>query len=101
MKALLIRRFLSSLSDLDYRYLTIQLSMAKDARTIIQEFNLSKEEFCKLLEISPREYTKYINGGFNYDIRKMALMQAAYVKLKSEQAAKEAKKKLTKINTQE
>lgn len=101
MKALLIRRFLSQLSDLDYRYLTIQLSMAKDARTIIQEFNLSKEEFCKLLEISPREYNKYINGGFNYDIRKMALMQAAYVNLKAEKAAKEAKKKLTGIKSEE
>ena len=97
MKAIEIRTFLTGLNDLDFRYLNIQISMAKDARNLIETFNLSKERFCELLEISPREYQKYINGGFNYDIKKMAIMQCVWVQLRTEQAKKEAKNKLTSI----
>lgn len=97
MKAIEVRKFLTDLDDLDFRYLNIQLSMARDARNLIQEFNLSKEKFCELLEISPREYKKYINGGFNYDIKKMAIMQCVWVTLRSEQAKQEAEKQLTNM----
>ena len=97
IKALEVRKFLTDLNDVDFRYLNIQLSMALDARNLIQEFNLSKEKFCELLEISPREYQKYINGGFNYDINKMAIMQCVWVKLRTEQAKKEAETNLTGI----
>ena len=97
MKALEVRKFLTDLNDVDFRYLNIQLSMARDARNLIQEFNLSKEKFCELLEISPREYQKYINGGFNYDIKKMAIMQCVWVQLRAEQAKKEAETNLTGI----
>ena len=51
--------------------------------------------FCELLEISPREYQKYINGGFDYDIKKMAIMQCIWVQLRTEQAKKEAETNLT------
>ena len=97
MKAIEIRRFLTDLDDLDFRYLNIQLSMARDARNLIAEFNLSKEKFCELLQISIREYKKYINGGFNYDIKKMAIMQCVWVNLRSEQAKQEAEKQLTNV----
>ena len=98
MKAIEVRKFLTDLNDVDFRYLNIQLSMARDARNLIQEFNLSKEKFCELLEISPREYQKYINGGFNYDIKKMAIMQCVWVQLRTEQAKKEAETNLTGIS---
>jgi len=97
MKALEIRKFLTNLNDVDFRYINIQLSMARDARNLIQEFNLSKEKFCELLKISHREYQKYINGGFNYDIEKMALMQCAWAQLRTEQAKKEAESNLTSV----
>ena len=98
MKAIEVRKFLTELNDVDFHYLNIQLSMARDARSLIREFNLSKEKFCELLEISPREYQKYINGGFNYDIKKMALMQCAWVQLRTEQAKKEAETNLTSVS---
>jgi transcriptional regulator with XRE-family HTH domain len=98
MKAIEIRKFLTNLNDVDFRYLNIQLSMARDARNLLQQFNLTKERFCELLEISPREYQKYINGGFNYDIKKMAIMQNVWVKLRIEQAKKEAETNLTGID---
>jgi len=37
MEAQQIRKFLANLSDLDYRYLRIQCSMANDARTLVHD----------------------------------------------------------------
>ena len=92
MKALEIRKFLSTLSPADIRYLEIQLAMARDARKMIEEFKLSKERFCELLQISSKkEYELYLNGGFNYDLRKMALFQSVWVQLRIEEAQLEAK----------
>lgn len=92
-----VRQFLSKLSDIDFRYLRLQIQMANDARNLIKEFNLSKEEFCKLLDISEKHYQQYLNGGFEYDIMKMALMNAAYCKLSTERAAKEVEEKFTNV----
>jgi transcriptional regulator with XRE-family HTH domain len=97
MEAKEIRKFLGDLNDLDFRYLRIQISMANDARTLVRDFNLSKEQFCELIQISPKEYNKYMTGGFNYDIRKMALIQAAFCKLQMERTKEEAENKFTDI----
>lgn len=97
MEAKEIRKFLGSLNDLDFRYLRIQISMANDARTLVKDFNLSREQFCELIQISQKEYDKYMTGGFNYDIRKMALIQAAFCKLQMERTKEEAEKKFTDI----
>ncbi len=87
-----VKNFLSGLSDLEFRYLRLQVSMANDARNLIKEFKLSKQDFCKLLEISIKSYNKYIRGGFSYDIKKMALMQAAYMKLSLDRDVETRKK---------
>lgn len=71
--------------------------MANDARTLVKDFNLSREQFCELIQILPKEYDKYMTGGFNYDIRKMALIQAAFCKLQIEKTKQEAKDKFTDI----
>ena len=55
MKALEVRKFLTDLNDVDFRYLNIQLSMARDARNLIQEFNLSKEKLDGINEDSSVE----------------------------------------------
>jgi len=91
MKALKIRKFLSTLLPADARYLEIQLAMARDARKMIEEFKLSKEGFCKLLQISPESYESYLNGSFNYNLEKMALFQSVWVQLRIEEAQLEAK----------
>lgn len=87
-----VRTFLNGLSEPHYRYLEIQLAMATDARNVIERFNLTPEQFCEFLEIKTTEYKSYINGGFNYDIKKMALLKVAYQKLLTEQNLKEIEK---------
>ena len=100
MKTAQIRQFLGSLSDLDYRFLRIQCSMANDARNLIKEFNLDKDELCSLIRIEPDQYDSYLTGGFDYDIEKMALMQAAFINLAAVRYKKELDGKITDIKTE-
>lgn len=90
-----IRKFLSSLEDIDFRYLRIQISMASDARNLIKEFNLTEGKFCFLMKITPNEYHSYISGGFKYTVEHMARLQAAYCKLSAEKIT--AKDKFTDV----
>jgi hypothetical protein len=101
MESKKIRKFLSELEDIDFRYLRIQISMANDARNLIKEFNLTKEQFCKFMVIDPdnSEYQSYIQGGYDYTVMHMARLQAAYCKLSAEKIT--AKGKFTDIATEE
>lgn len=97
MKSKEIRAFLSELNDTEFHYLNIQFSLARDSRNMVNEFNLTKERFCELMQIDITLYDAFLNGGFDYDIMKMALLKTAWVKLRSEQAKEEAEKILTGI----
>lgn len=98
MKSKEVRQFLSGLSNADFRYLEIQMSLAKDSRGLIDKFKISQERFCELMEIDLSQYQDFLNGAFDYDIQKMALLHCAWVTLRSEQAKKEADETLTGIS---
>lgn len=97
-----VRKFLGSLNDVEFRYMRIQTNMASEARQLVFDFKLTREQFCENMQISPRQYNSYMNGGFNYDLRKMCLMQSYYCKLSAERAAlaaaENAKVKFTHVN---
>ena len=99
MEAKKIREFLGNLTDHEYRFIRIQISLANDARKIISDFNVSKERFCELIELDLSDYDAYVKGGFEYTVDKMALLNAAFCTLKAEQAEKEASKKFTQVKT--
>ena len=88
---------MSSLTDLDFHYLGIQIAMANDARRLIETFNVTKEDFCKLVDIRVADYERYLSGGYNYDLEKMARMQKSWVMLRAKQAEIEAEKVLTDV----
>lgn len=87
-----ISKFLSDLSDIEFRYLRLCTQMANDARQVVLDHNLSKEQFCNEMCIDLADYNKYMRGGYEYSLKTMASLQALYVRLKTEEAAKEAKK---------
>ncbi len=97
MKTQEIRSFLADLADLDFRYLRIQISLANDARTLIKDFNLGREEFCILLDIHYHEYDIYLNGGFEYTIEHLARLNSAFCILSARKAEQELKGKFTDI----
>ena len=99
MQAKEIRSFLETLNGEDFRYMEIQISIAKDAKGLIKNYNLTDDEFCDLLKIGKRDIKKFLNGGYNYDIRKLSLIHCAYETLESEKAKSEATKGLTDVNT--
>jgi hypothetical protein len=92
-----VRKFLSGLTDLDFHYLGIQIQMAKDARKLIATFDVSKQDFCKHMDIRPTDYNRYLSGGYNYTLESMARIQDVWVKLRSLQAEIEAEKVLTDV----
>lgn len=87
-----VRSFLGSLTDLEYRYLRLQCQMANDARNLIKEFLLTKEQFCERMNLKPSEYDKYLTGGYNYTVMHMAKIQAYFMELSMEKSRIEAKK---------
>jgi len=92
MKKDKIRSFLSNLSDLDYRYLRLQCSLANDTRTLVKDFYLTKEHFCERMKLQLSEYDSYMNGGYEYTILHMAMIQAYFMELSMEKSKLEAKK---------
>ena len=100
MEAKEIRKFLSALDDSDYHYVKIQMSMARDARNLINEFKLTEEQFCALMKFNGiKNYQSFLNGGYNYTIRDMANLHCAYVSLEVERATKKAEKHVKEETT--
>jgi len=92
-----VRKFLSGLTDLDFHYLGIQIDMAKDARRLIETFSVSKEDFCKYMDIRIADYNRYLSGGYNYSLESIARMQDTWIKLRTLQAEKESETVLTDV----
>jgi len=92
-----VRKFLSGLTDLDFHYLGIQIQIAKDARRLIETFSVSKEDFCKHMDIRLADYNRYLNGGYNYTLESMARIQCVWVKLRTLEAEKESETVLTDV----
>ena len=88
MKAEKVRKFLASLTDLEYRYLRLQCQVANEARDIVMTFNISREEFCVHMGITQEEYDMYMTGGYEYDLMQMAKLQALHFKYESERIRK-------------
>lgn len=64
------------------------------ARTLIKQFNLSKEDFCKIVDIPLKRYSSYLNGGTNKEFLDIAKMQSAKMNLLMEKTAKEINSEL-------
>ena len=87
-----VRTFLSRLNDLDYRYLRLQCQMANDARNLVKDFLLTKEQFCERMKLELSEYDSYMTGGYQYTVMHMAMIQAYFMELSMERSRLEAKK---------
>ncbi len=95
-----VRDFLTELDDVGFRYMKIQVSMGTDARNMMEEFNLSKEQFCELAKIDISDFQSYINGGYDYTVLNMAIMHTVWIDLRKQQAEKEVAEKLTNVATE-
>lgn len=93
-----IRQFLNKLTDLEFRYLRMQIDTASQIRQIVMDHNITREKFIELAELDIFWINEYFNGNYHYDIHYLAKVQAGYCKLKAIEAEKEANK-LTHVVT--
>lgn len=96
-----LKNLLNQLSESEFHQLDIAIQLAKQARSIKRDFNLSDKEFCRELEIEKDDLRSYLNGGFEYTIKDMGNAQAVYYKLQSQKNQRETEEKtkdMTRVN---
>lgn len=81
-----IQKFLSSLNDVEFRFIRLQINMASDDRQLIMDYNLSKEDFCEAMNIINYQYDDYIKGGMTFSVETMSRIQALSCRLYSTRA---------------
>ena len=75
--------------DAEYLYLHHCIDIRNAANNLITRHNLSKEEFCKMLQIKPSKYNAFIKGNYIYSIHDMACINAAFMELEAKKLQEE------------
>jgi hypothetical protein len=79
-----VGKFLKELTPTEYRYMELTMQMVSGFNDLIKRFKLSKEDFCKKMEIKPARYEDYVKGNYNYSIHDMVQLQMVYADLEAE-----------------
>ena len=90
-----INAFLQKLNEAEQVYLNHCSNFSQRLNTVIKQFNISKEEFCAALNLKPKDYEKFISGGWNYNLWHIAAFDALHGRklhsIKDEEIEKKAK----------
>ncbi len=73
--------FLGGINMAELRFCELQMSMAKDARNLVGEFNISKVDFSNRMDIPIRKYESFLKGAYPFSLEDMAKMQAYFMEL--------------------
>jgi hypothetical protein len=79
-----VRMFLKELTPTEYRYMELTMQLVSGFNNMIERFKLSKEDFCKKMEVKPARYNDYVKGNYNYTIDDMVKLQFVYADLEHE-----------------
>lgn len=79
-----IFKFLKSLNDTEYIYLRNHLGVLNGIKSLIQDFNLSKEEICESFRLDPKKYKDFVVGNYTYTLMHIAILNDKMSKLRSE-----------------
>jgi hypothetical protein len=79
-----IGKFLKELTPIEYRYMELTMQMVSGFNHIIETYKLSKEDFCKKMEVKPAKYEDYVKGNYNYSIHDMVQLQMVHADLEHE-----------------
>ena len=85
-----INKFLNGLTEAEFIYVHKTIGMAVSMRSIITDYNITKERFCEEMKIDKKQLSTYMKGSRNYDLRDIARLNALAVKLYLEHAEKNA-----------
>ena len=82
--------FLASLDQAERNYLAQSQNISASIRNLIRETGATKEEVCSRFGITPKKYEAFVNGNFNYDIRKMAILNAWWIEVETDKLPSQA-----------
>ena len=72
IKSVQIGEFLKSLNSAEYEYLKISMNVRDGIESLIEDYNMSKEDICKSFDIKEDGYLNFISGNYAYAISHMA-----------------------------
>lgn len=73
--------FLKSLNQAEYRYMELSMQMRSSIQKLILEHSLDKNYILDRFQIPSRKYKDFISGNYNYSVRDMAALNAAFMEL--------------------
>ena len=85
-----IGTFLASLDQAERNYLAHCQSISASIRNLIRETGASMREVCERFKVHPRKYQAFVNGNFNYDIERMAILNAWWVEVEIDKLPSQA-----------
>lgn len=76
--------FLKSIDGAEYIYMQHCIDMRNGINNLIKRYDLTKEDVCRRFRIKPTKYNDYLKGNYNYSLKDMACVNAAFMELESE-----------------
>ncbi len=90
--------FLKDLTPTEYRYLQLTMQLVTGFNELIDNYKLTKEQFCELFEIKPAKYENYVKGNYNYTLEDMVNLTYVWKKLEKQRIDEQ---ELIKINVED
>lgn len=79
-----VGKFLKGLTEVEFRYLELCMNFVSGIQSLINKYKLEKDAIVDLFEIKSKDYYNYISGNYDYSIKDVAMLNAAYIKLDNE-----------------
>jgi len=81
-----IGKFMKGLTDAEIRYVALCVDFISGLKSLIDKYDLDKEAVVDLFQINTKDYNNYIGGNYNYTIKDIAFLNAAFKKLEHEKS---------------
>lgn len=81
-----LQKALTEMDEVEFILLEHHMSIAKMARNIIKEFDVSPEDICAELGIKENQIKKVMNGSYEFDMMFLSKLQALWRKKEIERA---------------
>lgn len=73
--------FLKRIDGAEYIYLQRCMELRNAIEQLIKRHNLSKQDVCARFQIKPVRYSDFVKGNYNYNVKDMANLNAAFIEL--------------------
>jgi hypothetical protein len=79
-----IGTILKSIDGADYLYMQRCMEMRNSINSLIKRHDLSKKDVCQRFKLTARKYNDFVMGNYNYSLKDMARLNAAFMELEAE-----------------